>query len=136
MSKSQRSLWVCFSRTDVGLFIYHLFLWSNLNFLHISQWTTLPTQLCQVLYSICANLLHSLIMRLIASSLSPYNLHLLFFLSSLGCNALCMVISFLVLWSICLSSSLVQFKNGPEYLGLLAKNKSLSFFVPLLFSTS
>ena len=35
--------------------------------------------------------------------------------SSLGCNALCMVISFLVLWSICLSS-LVHFKMGPEYL--------------------
>ena len=28
--------------------------------------------------------------------------------SSLGCNALCMVISFLVLWSICLISSLVE----------------------------
>ena len=36
--------------------------------------------------------------------------------SSLGYNALCMVISFLVLWSICLSSSLVYFKSGPEYL--------------------
>ena len=36
--------------------------------------------------------------------------------SSLRCNALCMVISFLVLWSICLSSSLVLFKKGLEYL--------------------
>ena len=36
--------------------------------------------------------------------------------SSLGCNALCMVISFLVLWSICLSSSLVHFGKGPEHL--------------------
>ena len=35
--------------------------------------------------------------------------------SSLGCNALCMVISFLVLSSICLSSR-VHFKKGPEYL--------------------
>ena len=35
--------------------------------------------------------------------------------SSLECYALCMIISFLVLWSICLSS-LVHFKNGPEYL--------------------
>ena len=32
-----------------------------------------------------------------------------------GCKALCMVISFLVLWSICLSSSVVLFNNGPEY---------------------
>ena len=36
--------------------------------------------------------------------------------SSLGCNALCMDISFLVLWSICLSSSLVHLRKGPEYL--------------------
>ena len=36
--------------------------------------------------------------------------------SSLGCNALCIVISFLVLWSICLSSSLVHLRKGPEYL--------------------
>ena len=36
--------------------------------------------------------------------------------SSLGCNALCMVISFLVLWFICLSSSLVHLRKGPENL--------------------
>ena len=35
---------------------------------------------------------------------------------SLGCNALCMVISFLVLYSICLSSSLVHLGKGPGYL--------------------
>ena len=62
MSKSHRSLCVSFSRTVAGLCIYHLFVWSNLNFLHISQWITLPTQSCLVLYSFCANLLHSLIM--------------------------------------------------------------------------
>ena len=36
--------------------------------------------------------------------------------SSLGCKALCMVITFFVLWSVCWRSSLVYFKNGPEYL--------------------
>ena len=36
--------------------------------------------------------------------------------SSLGCNDLCMVISFLVFWSVCLSSSLVHLRKGPEYL--------------------
>ena len=36
--------------------------------------------------------------------------------SSLGCNGLCMVINLLVLWSICLSSSLVHLRKGPEYL--------------------
>ena len=36
--------------------------------------------------------------------------------SSLGCKALCIVISFLVLWSICISSSLVHLRKSPEYL--------------------
>ena len=36
--------------------------------------------------------------------------------SFLGCKALCIIITFLVLWCLCLSSSLVHFKNGPEYL--------------------
>ena len=55
-SKFQRSLCVSFSRTAAGLCLYHLFVWSNLNFLHISQWITWPTQSCLVLYSY-ANLL-------------------------------------------------------------------------------
>ena len=49
----------------------------------------------------------STVSSMLASPLPPsfldtYNLST----SYLGCNALCMVISFLVLWSICLSSSL------------------------------
>ena len=44
----------------------------------ISHWITLPTQSYLVLYSFCTNLLHSLIMILIVSSLSPYSVHLLF----------------------------------------------------------
>ena len=75
MLKSHRSLCESFSRTGAGLCIYHLFVWSNWNFLHISQWTTLPTQSCLALYSFCASLLHSLIMLLIVSSLSPHGLH-------------------------------------------------------------
>ena len=78
MLKSHRSLCVAFSRTGAGLCIYHLFVWSNWNFLHISQWITLPTQSCLALYSFCANLLHSLSIWLIISSLSPHSLHLLF----------------------------------------------------------
>ena len=79
MSKSHWSLCVSFSRTGAGLCIYHLLVWLNLNFLHISQWITLPTQLCLVLYSLCANLLHSFIMWLMVSSLSPHSLQLLFY---------------------------------------------------------
>ena len=78
MLKSHRSLCVSFSWTGVGLCIYNLLVWSNLNFLHISQWITLQTQLCLALYSFSANLLRSLIMWLIVSSLSPHSLHLLF----------------------------------------------------------
>ena len=78
MSKFHRSLCVSFSRTDAGLCMYYLFVWSNLNFLHISQWIPLPTQSYLVLYSFCTNLPHSLIMWLMVSSLSPHNQHLLF----------------------------------------------------------
>ena len=78
MLKSHRSLCVSFSRTGAGLCIYHLFVWSNLNFFHISQWITLPTLSCLVLYSFCANLRHSLIIWLMVSSLSLHSLHLLF----------------------------------------------------------
>ena len=79
MLKSHRSLCVSFSRTGAGLCIYHLLACSNLNFLNISQLITLPIQSCLALYSFCANLLHSLIMWLIVSSLSPHSLHLLFY---------------------------------------------------------
>ena len=65
MSMSNRSLFVSFSRTGAGLCIYHLLAWSNLNFLDISQWITLPTKSCLALYSFCANLLHSLIIIII-----------------------------------------------------------------------
>ena len=78
MSKSHRSLCVLFSRTGAGLCIYHLFVWSNFNFLHILQWIILPTQSCLVLYSFGANSLHTLIMWLMVSPLSPHRLHLLF----------------------------------------------------------
>ena len=64
MSKSHMSLCVSFSRTGAGFCIYHLFVWSNLNFLHNSQWIILPTQSCLVLHSFCANFLHSFIMWL------------------------------------------------------------------------
>ena len=35
-----------FSRKGARLCIYQMFVWSNLNFLHISQWITFPTQSC------------------------------------------------------------------------------------------
>ena len=54
------------------------FVWSTFNFLHISQWITLPSYSSLGLYSFCNNLLHSLIMQLMVSSLSSHRLHLLF----------------------------------------------------------
>ena len=41
MLKSHRSLCESFSRTGAGLYIYHSFVWSNWNFLNISQLITL-----------------------------------------------------------------------------------------------
>ena len=73
ISKSHGSLCVSFSKIGAGLCIYHLFVWSNFNFLHVSQWITLFPQSCLVLCFFCANLLHSLILWLMVSSLSPYN---------------------------------------------------------------
>ena len=75
ISKSQRILWVSFSRMDSGLCVYHLVAGWKFNFLHSYQWITFPTQSCLVLYSLCASLLHSLTIWLTVSSLS---LHLLF----------------------------------------------------------
>ena len=76
ISKSHQSLCFSFSRTAAGLCIYYLFLWSNVDFLQNSQWITLPTQSCSILYSFCANLLYSF-MWLIVSSLLPHHFHLL-----------------------------------------------------------
>ena len=60
--QSPIGVYVSFSMTGAGVCIYHLFVWSNFDLLHISQWITLPTQSCLVIYSFCPNLLHSLIM--------------------------------------------------------------------------
>ena len=73
ISKFQRILCVSFSKTDAGLFV-----WSNFNFLHNSQWIPLPNRSCLVLYSFCANLQHSLIIWLIVSSWSLHYQHLMF----------------------------------------------------------
>ena len=78
ISKSLRSSCLSFSRTDTGSCIYHLFVRSYLKFLHILQWITHSNQSCLLLYSLCTKLLHSLVMWLIVSSLSPHNLNLIF----------------------------------------------------------
>ena len=49
MSKSHRCGCAPFPRTDVGLCIYDLLVWSNLIFLHHSQWITLLTHSCLLL---------------------------------------------------------------------------------------
>ena len=53
---------------------------------------------------------------MLTSLLSPFLDTYSLSTSFLGYKALYIVLSFLVLWSICLSSSIVHFKNGPEYL--------------------
>ena len=44
ISKLRWNLRVTFSKTDSGLCICKLFIWSNINFLHNSQWIAFPTQ--------------------------------------------------------------------------------------------
>ena len=61
ISKSLGNLCVSFSRTDFGFWVYHLLVWSNLNFFYNSQWNTFCAQSYLVLYPFYANLLHSLI---------------------------------------------------------------------------
>ena len=48
--------------------------------------------------------------------------------SFLGCKALGLVISFLVLWSICFCSPLVYLRKGPEYL----TSGTAQVFIPLI----
>ena len=69
-------LWENTLQFESSLCIYRLVVWSNFHLLHNSQWISFPTQSCLVLYSFCASLQHSLIMWLIVSSFSLYNLHL------------------------------------------------------------
>ena len=78
ITRSQRILCVSFSRIGFWLCIDHVFAWLYLNFSQNSLWIPFPTQTCLFLYSLCANLLHSLIMWLIVFSLSPHNRHLQF----------------------------------------------------------
>ena len=117
MSKSHRSLCVSFSRTAAGLCIYHLFIWSNLNFLHISLWIPLPTQLCLVLYSFWANLLHLLIRWLMVSSLSLHSILLLFscILSILALIWLVLTALLLLLLLFCLLITLVNKKKNLKW---------------------
>ena len=48
--------------------------------------------------------------------------------SFLGYKALCLVMSFLILWSICWISTLVHFKNGTEYI----RRDTCQVFIPLM----
>ena len=50
ITQNHREFCVLFSRRDSGLYIFHLVVWSNLNFLHSFQWINFPTQSCLVLF--------------------------------------------------------------------------------------
>ena len=70
ISKSQIILWVPFTRTDSGLYVYYLLVWTNVNLLYNFKWITFPTLSCRVLYFFGTCWLHSLIMWLNILSLS------------------------------------------------------------------
>ena len=93
---------------------------------------SLPLHFCMQSLSDCIDV--STLSSMLASPLSPslldtYSLSM----SSFGWNALCMVISFLVLWSFSWSSSLVHFKNGPEY--LMRGTGTTQVFIPFFGSS-
>ena len=75
--KSQRILSLSYSRTNSGLCIYYLSVWSSSCLLHNSQWVTIPTHSCLLLYFFYAKLLHSFIMwvTLIISALHSVDLN-------------------------------------------------------------
>ena len=115
-SKSHRSLCVLFSWTGAGLYIYHLLIWSNFNLLHLSQWITLSAQSCLVF---CANLLHSFIMWLMVSPLSPPSLYLLF----------CCVLSILALiWLVLMALSCAAIRRDSYYHSLRVFHISVSWW--------
>ena len=65
---------------------------------------------------------------MIASRLAPFLDTCSLSISSLGRKALYIVIKFLILWTICLKSSLVHFKNSPEYI----TSRTAHVFIPLM----
>ena len=67
-----------FSRMDFGLCINHLLVMVISHCLHDSQQIIFSTRPCLVIYSLCVNLLHSLIMKLNFLSFSLQNLHVRF----------------------------------------------------------
>ena len=108
--------WSCFPSHCPSSYQYRFWwLWSVLHRVFVYS--------LRVVVSMCQLCLHCL--RVLF--LPPFLKHCLS-TSSLGCNTLYMVISFLVLWSICLSSSLVHFNEGPEYL----TKGTTQVFIPLI----
>ena len=71
MWKYHRSLCVPFSRTAAGLWIYHLFVWPDLNFLHNSKWITMPTQSYSLSVLICGIIIIIIIIILLQASFPP-----------------------------------------------------------------
>ena len=124
LSKFQSSLCVSFPRTAARLGIYHLFVWSNLNFMHISQSITLPTLSCLVLFSFCANMLHSLIMWLIVSIIIIFYIILFDLVGLFGTSTIVGYLMSNLLYAyilnmICEHILLITFFNEPDRFFLL-----------------
>ena len=76
--QSPIGVYACYFLRQVLAFAYTICSDGQIWIYCTSQCITLPTQSRLVLYSFCDNLLHSLIIWLMISSLSPHSLHLLF----------------------------------------------------------
>ena len=119
----------CFSFYFCFLFIVVLLV-LMLSVLFLVVVISLPPRFCMESLNRC---IHAITLSSILVSTLPPSFLDTYFLStsSLECNALSMVISFLVLWSICLSSFLVHFKNGLEYL-----TRGIRFLLCIFFFSS
>ena len=109
-----KCLYSCFSSHFCFIVIFILLMFV-LSWLFLFTVNSLPLSFFIYSSNHCfdASLLSSMLVSpLLPSFLDTYNLSS----SSLECKTLCMVISFLVLWSICLCFSHVHIKNGPDYL--------------------
>ena len=87
--KIQKALRITFSRTDSGLWMCHMLVWSNLNFLHNIQWITLshPVMSCFVhflrLFIVFADYVINHFVSITTKSTLAMLLHLIYFYFSI-----------------------------------------------------
>ena len=107
-----------------GFWVVHI---PRLNFLLSYQWITFPTLSCLVLNSFCANLVCSIIVWLIVSSLSPHNQYLLFY---------CVLFILSLIWLVLMAFFCAVIKRDSVYLSYPCPSLLARDFACLLLEIS